>query len=147
MTWWRQSIWRRPWDMAIFNTGFLNESIKNYRADELKMIWRPAVCLGKTVALGFTYKNKRKALRDRSSLFVIISNRSLRKSRLKKHTHAHMHIHTHTSWVKLNGCLLLRTCCRWAKWTMEKAPFEMPICGPIKDHWMMMLYFSFKTSF
>lgn len=61
------------------------------------MIGRSAVCLGKKVALGFTSKNKREALRNRSSLSVIIYNRSLRKIRLKNHTCVRAHTRTHTN--------------------------------------------------
>lgn len=65
---------------------------------------RPAVCLGMRVVWGFTSQNKRKALRDRSFLLVIISNRSLRKIRLKKRRP------THANRVEMSGCLLLSTC-------------------------------------
>ena len=53
-------------------------------------------------------------LRMKESLFLVLSVidhwRSGRRS-----------VYTHTHRVKLSGCLLLRTCCRWAKWTLVKA--------------------------
>lgn len=50
------------------------------------MIWRPAFCLGKRVVLGFTPGTKERLEGTGAFFLLILSNRSWRQIRLKKHT-------------------------------------------------------------
>ena len=70
-------------------------AVKNEQAGELEAIRRHAACLGTRMVLGVTSKNNKEPLRGRSSLFVIVFNRSL-KIRQNKHIHTHTHVHAQT---------------------------------------------------